>query len=700
VTPGSTDRDGLGTGVVSRSVRSYCRQCLAVCGLIVTVEGDEVIAVRGDPDHPVTHGYTCAKGRALGAMHHAPERLDEPLVRRGDTFVAVPWDEFFGDLATGLLRVAKESGPDAIGTYFGSLSGWDPAGRAVAESLHRALGSRSRYTSTTTDCPAKPVVAQAVLGHAAITPLPDLESCSLLVLIGTNPVVSHGHTWALPDPVVALRAVRQRGEVWVVDPRTTETARLASRHLACRAGTDHALLGHLLRELLAAGCDKKYLDSYAVGVETLRGMVEPFDASSTAATTGLDPTDIADLVAAFRRSGRVSVLTGTGATMGANANLTEWFAAALIVVTGSLDRSGGMWCNPGLLARLDESGIGAHKSKPPQPGPPSRPELTRRFGQYPCAAMADEIEGGHLRALLSLAGNPVLAFADSCRVAAAFRRLEVLAVADIRHTATTELATHVMPCTHPFERADVTSGVELYQPVVAGQYVPAVLPAKAARRPLWWIMGQLGLRLGHHVLPGELDVCDLAVDDDAVLDALVGGERVAALRAAPSGITAAIPRFGWLLSQADRGPFNLAPPELVGELARVEPPSPLVLIPRRQGRHLNSWFPPTGSRQDSAVLLIHPTDAAETGLSDGSRARVTSATGTLVATLAVDDGVARGHVSLPHGFDPPAGPSVGAIISSVDVDPLTGMVRQSGVPIKLEADLAGTSEEVRAPPST
>ena len=671
---------------MSPVVHSYCRQCLVVCGLVVTVEGDEIVSVRGDPDHPVTHGYTCAKGRAMGAMHHAPDRLDRPLIRRGDELVPVSWDELLDDLAAGLSRVAEESGPDAVGTYFGSLSGWDPAGRATAEAFHRALRSRSRYTSTTTDCPAKPLVAQAVLGHAAITPLPDLESCALLLLIGTNPVVSHGHTWALPDPVVALRSVRRRGEVWVVDPRTTETARLASRHLACRAGTDHALLGHLLRELLLEGCDTEYLDAHADGVDGLRAAVEPFDAPSTSATTGLARSDIADLVAAVRCAERIAVVTGTGATMGANANVLEWFAAALIVVTGSLDRSGGMWCNPGLLARLDETGIDAHKSKPPQPGPPSRPELPRRFGQYPCVAMADEIEGGHLRALVSLAGNPVVSFADSDRVAAAFGALDILAVADIRHNATVELATHVLPCAGPFERADVTSGVELYQPIVAGQFVPAVVSPGGARRPLWWIIGQLGLRLGHRVLPGSLDVEDPAVDDDAVLSALVGGDRVDTLRAAPSGTTAPMRRYGWLLEQADRPRFDLAPPELVGELDRVQEPAPLVLVPRRQGRHLNSWFPPAGVRQDSPILLIHPADAVDAGLTDGCRARVTSPAGTLLATLAVDETIARGHLSIPHGFDP----SVSVLISSRDrVDPLTGMVQQSGVPVVLEPEFSG-----------
>jgi anaerobic selenocysteine-containing dehydrogenase len=664
---------------------SYCRQCLAVCGLLVTVEDDQIVAVRGDPDHPVTHGYTCAKGRALGAMHHAADRLDHPELRHRGVLVPVTWDVMLDDLADKVSQISSDVGADAIGTYFGSLSGWDPAGRAAGETFHHRLGSRSRYTSTTTDCPAKPLVAQAVLGHAAITPLADMHGASMLLLIGTNPVVSHGHTWALPDPVVALRGVRQRGEVWVVDPRATETARLATRHLAPRAGTDHAVLGHVLRELLADGADEAYLSAHAIGRGDLVAAVERYDSRHTCAVTGLSTTDLGDLMVAVRRAGRLAVLTGTGVTMGADANLTEWFATALSLVTGSLDRPGGMWCNPGLLARIDLVGIDPRKSKPAQPGPPSRPELPRRFGQYPCAAMADEIEGGHLRCLITLAGNPLASFAEPDRVADAFRRLDVLAVADVRRTATTELATHVLPCTGGFERPDVTSGAELYQPVIAAQYVPALVHRVAERRPLWWILAQLGRRLGFAVLPSGIDVDDPGVDDDAVLDAVVGADRLAPLRSAASGSTAPIDRFGWLLADVDRPPFDLAPPELVAELERVRLPAGLVLMPRRQGRHLNSWFPPESMRQDEPEILVHPADAAEAAVVDGQSVRVRSAAGSMIGALRVDPNLSRGSVSIPHGFST-HGSNVGALISSmVDVDPLTGMVRQAGVPVTLEA---------------
>ena len=176
------------------------------------------------------------------------------------------------------------------------------------------------------------------------------------------------------------------------------------------------------------------------------------------------------------------------------------------------------------------------------------------------------------------------------------------------------------------------------------------------------------------------------LDDDAVLDAVVGADRLAAVRGgAASGTTAEVRRFGWIIDVADRPPFDLAPPELVAQLEHVGVPAPLVLIPRRQGRHVNSWFPPSSLRQDEPVVLVHPADATEASLVDGGRVRVRSAAGALDGTVSIDGGVARGVVSIPHGFGAPDGPNVSVLISStVDVDPLTGMVRQSGVPVSFE----------------
>ena len=607
------------------------------------------------------------------------------MLRRRGRLVPVAWDELLDDLASSLGRVTGAPAPTPSAPTSVHCPAGTRRGEPSAKLSTAALGSRSRYTSTTTDCPAKPLVAQAVLGHAAITPLPDLDSIGHAAARRHQPSgVARPHVGATGSGRGPPSSPAARGEVWVVDPRTTETARLATGHLAPRAGTDHAVLGHILRELLEHGADDAYLRAHAKGTAELAAAVQRYDADARGRRHGPRARRVGRTGHRRAPGGPPAVLTGTGVTMGADANLTEWFATALVLVTGSLDRPGGMWCNPGLLARLDQAGIDAHKSKPAQPGPPSRPELPRRFGQYPCAAMADEIESGNLRALVSLAGNPVVSFADSDRVAAAFGRLEVLAVADVHRTATAELATHVLPCTGSFERPDATFGAELYQPQVAAQYVPALVAPVAERRPLWWILAQLGRRLGFDVLPDGLDADLVSTADDAVLDAVVGADRLAELRATPSGATAAVDRFGWVVD-VDRPPFDLAPPELVAELDRVHTPAPLVLVPRRQGRHLNSWFPPAELRQDHPGVLVHPTDAADAGLADGQRVRVRSAAGAVEGTITVDHELARGAVSIPHGFGSPLGPNVAALISSTfDIDPLTGMARQSGVPVSLE----------------
>ena len=125
-----------------RTVRSFCRICTAVCGILVDVSDDEVVRVRGDPDHPFSHGYTCPKGRALPRMHHHPDRLERPLLRVGDRLEPTTWDACLDDLAARLRAVIDDHGPEAIGVFFGSGVGMDAAGYRMAEALYAKLGTR------------------------------------------------------------------------------------------------------------------------------------------------------------------------------------------------------------------------------------------------------------------------------------------------------------------------------------------------------------------------------------------------------------------------------------------------------------------------------------------------------------------------------------------------------------------------------
>lgn len=666
--------------------RTYCRYCISLCGLRVTTDGDRVVEVTGDREHPVSAGYTCPKGRSLGAFHHRPDRLDHPMLRRDGELVRVGWEELLDDLAARIAPIVEESGPDALGSFLATGAAFDPAGRTAGTRLLRALGSHSAYSSATVDTPGKPLVAELMGGYPGLIPAVDHDHATLALFVGTNPVVSHGHLNALPMPTARLRGLAERGEVWVIDPRRTETAKLATRHLAVRPGTDHAVLAFLVRELLPDGADAAYLDAHAEGVEELASAVAPFDRDTAAALAGVPGADLDDLLAAVRRHGRLAGQTGTGVSMSAaTANVTEWLLWALHVVTGSYDREGGMWFHPGFLTQLDRRRL-RHSDGSAAPGPRSRPELPGRYGEYPAAALADEIEAGHLRALLVGGGNPVLALPQPERVSAALSRLDVLAVVDVLPTATTALATHVLPAAGQLERADLPLFVDRYLPQVSTQYTAAVVAPAAGRRPMWWVFAQLGRRLGVDVLPAGLDP-DTATDDD-VLATIGGRGRVGfdALRAADGPVLAERAVYGWVTDQLPGGRWRLAPPALVAQLAAAPltaaGPGALRLIPRRQIRHLNSQLTDDGAGRtgrEAAAAGLHPADADDLGIADGDLVELRSAHGSLRCVAQVDDSLRRGAVAVPHGWGAPA---VGALTSDrADVDELTGMPLLTDVPL-------------------
>ena len=233
-----------------RTERSYCRICTAMCGIVVEVEGEQVVRVRGDRDHPVTHGYMCPKGRALPKMHHHPKRLERPLMRVAGSLQPTSWESCLGDLSARLRRIIDEHGPAAVGIFFGSGVGMDAAGYRMAQALQAAIGTPARFSPLTIDGTAKTLVASLVGGFPGFSPRPDYDNVNLVIYVGINPMVSHGHTIAMPNPAATIRATARRGEVWVIDPLHTETSGFASRHIAPRPGTDYAILAYLIRELL------------------------------------------------------------------------------------------------------------------------------------------------------------------------------------------------------------------------------------------------------------------------------------------------------------------------------------------------------------------------------------------------------------------------------------------------------------------
>lgn len=688
-------------------IRTFCRICNALCGIVATVEGERVVGVRGDPDHPVSHGYTCSKGRSLPGMLHHPDRLETPLRRGPDgRLYEIDWDDALDGLAASISSAVRDRGPGTVAAYRGTHWAFDCNGRAGAERFLRAVGTHQLYSSVTIDTPNKTIVPDLMTGSPFVFPMPDWDHTELLIFVGQNPVVSHGHVAPRPDAVSALRNVQQRGgHVVVIDPRQTESARRADLHLRPRPGTDAALLAHLVRAVLQERPDGDYLTACTTpdSLARLQDAVEPFDPAATGFRTGVPETDIARLRRLVLAAPRLSCVTGTGVSMGPVPNATEWLSWALNAVTGSIDRVGGMTVNPGVLRPMDGGVL--TRPRVTGPAPRSRPDAAHTYGELPTAVLNDEILAGEVSVLFVLGGNPMTAFPDTGRTKAAMAALDELVVLDVLPTETTALASLVLPVAHQLERPDLPLFSDGVYPVPFTQYGARAVAPGGRRMPMWWVFAELSRRLGHP-LSADIESAVATVGtveaEDRLLRLGAARSRIPwdALRAAPSGVLAAdvtdVPGPGWLVPGGlPAGRLEMCPAEFADQLARwwASSPTPgqqeVLLLCRRLPRQMNSSLRDVDAQRRPGprpTLLLNPKDAVRLRLIDGEEVMVSTDTGSTHAVLEVTDSMVDGTATLPHGW---SNPTVNALLSAAVLDPLTGMPQLSGVPVRVAPSTRG-----------
>lgn len=656
---------------------SYCRICAAACGIVVTVDSGVVVKVRGDAEHPVSRGYTCSKGRALPELHHAADRLDAPRLRGNE----VSWDVMLDDLASVIGTTSTTSGPDSIALYLATGLAYDSVGQVASGMWMGSIGSSSFYTAATVDNAPVLVAAEMVAGHPMLNPVWDPDAPGLLLLIGTNPVVSHGYGTTLPDPVRRLRGYRDAGgSVWVLDPRRTESAAHADEYLAVRPGSDVAVLAALANELLATSSNLSHLDEACDpdDIALLRNALEPFTLANAALAADVAVARLEELVGALKANhGSVAAFCGTGTTMARDGVLVEWLRWVLLILTDSLDRPEGMRFNRGIVNQLRPAKAGAD----PVPGPRSRPDLGRVAGQMPVAALVDEIESGLVRVLVVTGGNPLSAFPEPDRLRDALASLEALVVIDVSETELVSLATHALPALAQLERSDLALAEQVA--LRSGmQFTPPVVPPGPLRRSLLWMFASLADRGGSSLLGGA-DPDE--VSDETFLSGLLGrGPLDAAdvIAAGPRGIDLA-PTYGWVrAAMLPDARWRIAPTAFLARLARhLGPETGLVLIPRREANWSNSVR--IAGAGDEPVIRLNPLDASGAGVGEGSWVALQSANGSLVATVQLDESLRPGAVSVTHGHP---GSITGTLTSSSrDVDDLTAMPLASGVPVVIQS---------------
>ncbi|MFQ5696878.1 MAG: molybdopterin-dependent oxidoreductase [Myxococcota bacterium] len=646
-------------------VPTFCRVCEPACGLVATVGEGELQGLRPDREHPVTRGFACHKGLASIDIHRDPDRLGYPERRREDgRFEKLSWDEAVDEIAGRLKGLLSRYGPEAVGSYIGNPSAFNALLGAAASGFFRTLGVRRGFSSGTQDCANKFAGSEAVFGSSTIHPVPDLDHCDHLLIFGENPRVSHMSFLAIADPMRVLKDARRRGAtIRFVNPRRIESAGPEVGDVVqIRPDTDVYLLAAMLAEIDATvGFDAEVVAAHATRIEALRSFVRRYPADRVAPVVGLAASEIRGLAAEFARAERAAVHMSTGVNMGRQGTLAYWLLHMLSFVTGNLDRRGGNLKSDGFYPN-SRAGRGG-----PDDAFRESPFGPLRRGTLPANLLAQYIEEHPqpLRALIVVAGNPLLSVAGEPALRRAFSKLELLVTIDLYRTATGELAHFNLPATDWLERADLNiAGLGLqHRPWV--QLGEPVVPPRDERREEWWIFARLAQAMGQR---SALDAADPEALVWQRMEHMLARSRLslADLKRDARGVV--LPRsepgrFYDEVIQTEDGRVDCCPPGFSGALERCEEifeqlraegPEVLKLITLRTPYMHNTWYQnlPRLKRglHDRNWLHMNPEDARSRGFADAARVSVKSAHGEVETQIRLDESLRPGVVAMTHGW--------------------------------------------------
>ncbi|MBL8651774.1 MAG: molybdopterin-dependent oxidoreductase [Sphingopyxis sp.] len=656
---------------------SFCRLCEAFCGTVVTVEDGRPVKLSPDRDNPHTQGHICVKGAAIVDIANDPDRVLRPLKRVGGPgeFAEVSWDEALDDIAARLSAIIARDGPEAVATYFGNPGAFSTDTFLASQWFLQRIGSGKFYAAGSQDSTSRHLASWILYGVAFRNAIPDLPHCDLLIITGANPLVSHGGLLTAPRMRHDLDAIAARGRVIVIDPRRTETAR-RYEHVAIQPDADAWLHAAMLKAMIdAKAVDEAFLAAHCTGWDELRDAVRGVDLDEAAAATGIARAAIEKLALDFAAAPRAAIYGRVGLCRGRFSTLANLLLDAINIAGGKFGQVGGSTFGAFPLAEGAEplSGYGEHRTR--------IGDLPVVAGLMPAAALPDDIlepGEGRVRAMMVIAGNPVLSAPGGARLEQALESLDLLFSIDLYVTETNRFADYILPAATFLEKDDIPLiGLShMVRPYI--QYARAAVPPMGEAREEKAIFDDLAARMGLGSIaptPGlrwlerqGMTITPLTLVELGLRHGPLGKRRgddalsFARLAAMPHGTMLDLPLTydGWAghLATEDRK-IRLWHPIVAEEFARfaahrAAPPEPaaLKLFSQRKLKSMNSWMhnPEKLARSQEPALLVHPADAARHGLADGGRARVSNDHGAVEVAVEISADVIEGAVCYPHGW--------------------------------------------------
>ncbi len=683
-----------------------CNLCEAMCGIEIEHRGDEILAIRGDKEDPFSKGHICPKAVALQDLHHDPDRLRHPVKRTADGWVPISWDEALDETARRLHNIQEVHGKDSVALYFGNPTAHNHGALLTLLPFVKALRSRQRYSATSADQLPHMLATWQLFGHQALFPIPDVDRTDYFLIIGGNPLASNGSIMTVPDVKGRLKALQKRGgKVVVIDPRRTETAKVADEHHFVRPGTDVYLLlaiaQVLFEELLVA---PGQLDGILDGKKDMARLVANWKPEKVADTVGLPADAIRKLARDIAAAPRAAIYSRVGVTTSAHSTLSAWLVYVINILTGNLDREGGvMFTKPafdivaiGALSG-DTGSFDRYRSRVH-----GYPEFG---GEFPVTTLADEMltpGKGQVKAFVSHAGNPVLSCPDGQKLDQALNNLDFMVSIDFYINETTRHADIILPPTGQLEHAQFDP---IFQAVAVRnvvKFTPPLVPKPEGTLHDWEILNGLTTRLNRLRARDRKTRLQIAATDRFVRKLGDRGLVDLGLRLGPYGTGGkvlddlrrdglhSLPKVAWkvlrgerkgltlkkLLAQPhgmDLGPLepmlperlftrdqriNLVPALYFRALQGLPAPKPvapeqMLMIGRRHIRSNNSWMHNSQrlvKGKGRCNAMIHPDDGKRLAVADGDDLVVSTPAGTITLPAWLCDDIMPGVISVPHGW--------------------------------------------------
>ncbi|HEY0461212.1 MAG TPA: molybdopterin-dependent oxidoreductase [Pyrinomonadaceae bacterium] len=636
-----------------------CNLCEAICGIEIKHAQGKILSIAGDKHDPFSRGHVCPKALALKDIYEDKNRLKRPVKKIGGDWREISWEEAFDEIAAKIKDIQARHGQNAVAVFQGNPSVHNFGTLLSSGDFLKALKTQNHYTATSVDQLPHHFAAWAMLGHPLLLPIPDIDRTGYFLILGANPLASNGSLMTAPDIINRLESIKRRGgKIVLVDPRRTETARVASEHHFIKPSSDAFFLLAVINTLFAENLvNLGRLSDFVDGVEVLREAAKDYAPESVENLTGVPASEIRRIALEFAQAKSAVCYGRMGLSTQKFGGLCQWLVNSINILTGNFDRAGGaMFTAPAfdILAATRGGNISGRW----QTRVRGLPEF---MGELPAAALAEEIltEGeGQIKALVTSCGNPALSTPNGARLEKALESLEFMVSIDIYINETTRHADIILPPATGLEVSHYDVIFNILAVRNTAKYSAPLFPKSDGAKYDWEIFQTLA-----HSLSGTEEPLKL-VPPEAKLDfGLRFGKyklSLEDLQKSANGVDlgALEPCLPERLFTENKR-LDLAPEVFIKDLARLAREEnktdefPFALIGRRHLRDCNSWLHNSEilvKGKNRCTLMINKADAARLNLQNNQTVKVSSRTGTVELPAEITETIAPGVVSIPHGY--------------------------------------------------